>query len=259
MTREEFDLLPFELGWKHEYFDGQFHRSPRHVTAVARLDLTPRPVTSAVRLRPVTAADREGLIAGYAEAFGDTIHFCDCPPERIVQSAHEDIDRYFGGHRIRRLSASRVAVTGEPACAEQLVGAALINEGHRDSPFLRLLFVVPAWRGRGIATAMVAGAINELYASGARVLRSTYHPGNESSRRWHRALGFVDEPDIVLSQLYYRQAAHELWRTRSRNLSEDERSRLRAERDRWKRRLDALEAKARRRGYDSADPRSRLQ
>jgi GNAT superfamily N-acetyltransferase len=240
MTREEFDRLPFELGWKHEYLDGHLHRSPRHVTAVAKLHLGPRPVTAALRLRPVTAADREPLIAGYVDAFSDTIHFCDYAPERIAQGAHEDIDHYFSGRRGRPLPASRVAVT---ASGGRLVGAALIAEDHREGAFLRLLFVVPAWQGHGIATAMVSDAINELYASGTRLLRSQYHPGNESSRRWHRTLGFVDEPDVLLFQLYFRRAAHELWRReRLGALGADERRRLRVERDRWKRRLHTLEA-----------------
>src|SRR5438552_5503313 len=227
MTREEFDRLPFDLAWKHEYFDGHLHRSPRHVTAVAKLHLSPRPATSALRLRPVTAADRESLIAGYVDAFSDTIHFCDDPPDRIAQSAQQDIDHHFNGLRGRPLPASRVAVTENPGGSGRLVGAALVDEDHREGAFLRLLFVVPAWQGRGIATAMVSTAINELYASGMRLLRSQYHPGNESSRRWHRTIGFVDEPDVLLFQLYFRHADHELWRReRLGDLGEDERRRL---------------------------------
>lgn len=240
MTREDFDRLPFDLGWKHEYFDGHLHRSPRHVTAIAKLHLNPRPVASALRIRPVTAADRDPLIAGYVDAFSDTIHFCDYSPERIAQAAHQDIDHYFSGRGGRPLPASRVAVT---ECGECLTGAALITEDQLDSALLRLLFVVPAGQRQGVATAMVSNAINELYASGTRLLRSQYHPGNESSRRWHRTLGFVDEPDVLLLQLYFRHADHELWRReRLGDLGEDERTRLRVERDRWKRRLDALEA-----------------
>ena len=253
MTREAFDLLPFELGWKHEYFDGQLRRSPRHVTALARLDISPRPVRSALPLRPVAATDREGLIAGYVDAFSDTIHFCDYPPERIEPLAQEDIDRYFSGRRGGHLPASRVALTEEPGGAGRLVGAALIIEGDRGSPFLRLLFVVPAWQGRGLATAMLSDAVNELHANGAHVLHSRYHPGNEPSRRWHLARGFVDEPSVVLAQLYYREAAHELGRReRLGDVSEDEHRRLRAERDRWGRCLEAIEAKARTPACDPA-------
>jgi GNAT superfamily N-acetyltransferase len=204
----------------------------------------------------VTAADREPLIAGYVDAFSDTIHFCDYAPERIAQGAHEDIGHYFSGCRGRPLPAARVAVTESSGCGGRLVGAALIDEDHRDSAFLRLLFVVPARQREGIATAMVSDAINELYASGTRLLRSAYHPGNESSRRWHRTMGFVDEPDVLLFQLYVRHAAHELWRREQLgDLGEDERTRLRMERDRWKRRLATLEARARRSGVDSASAR----
>jgi len=243
MTREDFDRLPFDLGWKHEYFDGHLHRSPRHVTAGAKLLLSPRAVTSALRIRPVTAADREPLIAGYVDAYNDTIHFWDYSPERIARAAHEDIDHYFGGRGGRPLPASRVAVTETPACGERLTGATLITEDQLDSALLRLVFVVPAWQRQGVATAMVSDTINELYASGTRLLRSQYHPGNESSRRWHRMLGFVEEPDVLLLQLYFRHADDELWRReRLGDLGEDERRRLRVERDRWKRRLDTLEA-----------------
>jgi RimJ/RimL family protein N-acetyltransferase len=241
MTWEEYKLLPFELGWKQEYWDGQLHLSPRHVSTLVKLTLKPHAVKASCLIRPVTADDCEQLIASYIRAFSDTIHFCDYPPEEIAEHAHRDIHLYFSGRRGHPLAASRVAV--HPAGGEQIIGAALINAGHQDSPLLFLLFVPPEGQQQGIATAIVSDAINVLYASGERALYSQYHLGNEQSRRWHQRMGFIDEPDVIVFQLYYRRAERELWRREQLGaLTEDERHRLTQERDHWKAQLDAIEA-----------------
>ena len=36
--------------------------------------------------------------------------------------------------------------------------------------------------------------------------------GNEESRAWHEKFGFVEEPDLMSAQLYYRHTVHELRR-----------------------------------------------
>ena len=58
MTIDEFHTMPWQLGWKHEYWEGAARISPSY-TAVATVSIavTPRLVAPPCLLRPVTEAD----------------------------------------------------------------------------------------------------------------------------------------------------------------------------------------------------------
>ena len=85
---------------------------------------------------------------------------------------------------------------------EYIIGAALIIAQAEETPLLDMLFVRPEWHRKGIATAMVAAALNTLHSSGVRTLASQYVLGNEESRAWHQRFGFVEETDLLLVRLY---------------------------------------------------------
>src|SRR5262245_710916 len=53
MSFEEWDLLPYQPGWKYEYWDGCAHITPNHQTAVTTATVTPRPVNAPCMLRHV--------------------------------------------------------------------------------------------------------------------------------------------------------------------------------------------------------------
>jgi len=214
MSLAEYELLPFDPGWKQEYWDGQLHLTPRLITAVVKLELEPHPVNSAYPLRPVTPEDREQLLAGYLAAFADTVHFLGWKQQKIIEHARQDLDIFFAGKRgAPVLAASQVATARAGATqAERVIGAALINQGHVDSPLLYLLFVLPEYHRQGIGRAMIAAAINQLYADGERILRSQYDLGNHESRAWHNRMGFVEELDLLVHPLLYREVKTELWR-----------------------------------------------
>src|SRR5262245_5381922 len=91
MTWEEFEQMPMKLGWKHEYWDGQAHISPRHQAVTVRISVKPRPVRSPCTIRPVAASGEPQLITTYVAAFSDTIDFCDWAPERIMAAAQDDM------------------------------------------------------------------------------------------------------------------------------------------------------------------------
>jgi len=68
------------------------------------------------------------------------------------------------------------------------------------------LYIVPAWRGRGAARAMVDAAENYLRARGAWGYQVTVTPFGESShglRRFYQKLGFAEEGRSIL----YRKLA----------------------------------------------------
>ena len=99
----------------------------------------------------------------------------------------------------------------------------------------------------GVATALVSATLEQLYESGHRTLKSRYNLGNEESRAWHRAFGFVDDSDLLLAESYCRLAEHELWRREKvGDLTPVERQKLNLEIDRWRAQADQLSAVARR-------------
>ena len=99
---------------------------------------------------------------------------------------------------------------------------------------LDLLLVKPSDRRMGIATQMVASAINSLYADGIENLRCGYHICNEGSRAWQHSLGFQEIPDYFYCRLKAAWYRDEIWRCEQVGASE-QLEELRTEQDRWER------------------------
>ena len=188
------------------------------------------------------------MIAAYVAAFRDTIDYCDWEETRIADSASNNVIGFFSGERGKPHPASRLAlVTDSEVEQESVVGAALVAETKHESVRLDLLFVDPEWQRMGVATALVSATLEQLYESGHRKLKSRYNLGNEESRAWHTAFGFVDDSDLLLAESYYRLAEHELWRREKvGDLTPVERRKLNRESDHWRVQADKLSAAARR-------------
>jgi RimJ/RimL family protein N-acetyltransferase len=261
---EEFKLLPRRPGWKYEYWDGHAHLSPGHQTVSVVLEGDPlraserQPAATCdpALQRPVERGDLPELAGAYLAAFRETIDFCDWPEARIEEQARQDLEGFFAGRRGEPLAASRLAVDGAAAAGEpRLVGAVLVLEVAPETALLDLLFVVPAWQRRGLATALLGAALQELKARGFTRLESRYHLGNEASGAWHRRCGFVEEPDLFLAQSMLRHAHHELWRhERLGHLGAAERAALEAECERRRVQVEELEARGRREGMEAVLP-----
>jgi GNAT superfamily N-acetyltransferase len=256
MTWEEFELLPMHPGWKHEYWDGQAHVSPRHRVAVVRIATSPRTVSSPCPIRRMVEEDEAALRAAYVAAFADTVEYCDWEPAKVEDSASEAIRNFFAGKQGEVLPASCLAtVPGAMNDLDRIAGAALVTRTREAKPLLRILFVTPRWQRRGLAASLVSTAINELYGAGEQVLQSSYHLGNDASVAWHRKFGFVEEPDLLLAELYYRCSGHELWRREKMgNLMQPEQARLAAEHERWKNQMDDLRRIADQHGIEAVLP-----
>ncbi|MEX0717036.1 MAG: GNAT family N-acetyltransferase [Planctomycetaceae bacterium] len=252
MSFEEFKLMPHEVGWKHEFWDGQAHISPGHQVAVVNLPTNPRERTSAQTLRPVESRDREALIAAFVAAFGDTIEYCDWEPAKIAQSAEDAIDGFFSGARGRPHAASRIAM--EPPDG-RILGAALVTDIDESRSLLDMLFVLPDHQRRWLGSALVSAAIDALRAAGIGTMQSRYDVGNAASRAWHINFGFEELPNVLLARHYERHAAHELWRRKELgNLDPAERQRLEAELARCTARVHELEAIAEKEGLEAVMP-----
>ena len=102
---------------------------------------------------------------------------------------------YLGGERGKPLPASRLALVFHPETEERVVGGgALLVEMDDGCPLLDVLLVSPEWQRRGLATALVSSAIDQLHGSGYRRLTSRYMLGNDESEAWHGKFGFAAHP-----------------------------------------------------------------
>ena len=249
---DEFRRLPYRLGWKHEYYGDHAHITPQHsAIVVATLPVQKRPAHFPCPLRPTGPEDVPALFPTYLAAFQDTIDYCDWALDRIERAARQNLTSFFAGQRGRALPASRVAVHDE-----EIVGAALLVEKPDARALLDLLFVAPAWQRRGLATALVAAALNALEGTGFTKLSSRYMLGNEQSRRWHQRFGFVDEPNLFVARAYYYHAQHELTRQQELGaLSADELAALVTEHDARRQQLDELHEIEQQHGLRAVYPR----
>ncbi|MDQ2731941.1 MAG: GNAT family N-acetyltransferase [Armatimonadota bacterium] len=249
MPVEQYRVMPHHLGYKYEYYDGAVHIQPGHSLAVAAVPVEPRSVNSPLPLRSVSAADKAGLITAFALSFIDSSEYCDWSLRSFNASAKKCIRDYFAAKRGKPLDVSRLAEH-----RGQVVAAALVIED-REGPFLDMLFVVPDWQRKGLASALVSSVLNSLWELGREKLASSYHLANSLSAAWHREFGFVDEPDLRLAEMRRRIAQHELWRLEEIDcLSEDERTRLEAECRKWDAVIQSLEAVQEAEGYRAVTP-----
>lgn len=80
--------MPWRFGWKHEYWDGRAHLTPRqdHV----HLEIGSRPMVAALprpSLRSVRPEDERRLVQAFLEAFEDGVEFCDWPEKKVHEYA----------------------------------------------------------------------------------------------------------------------------------------------------------------------------
>ncbi|MEM7132814.1 MAG: GNAT family N-acetyltransferase [Chloroflexota bacterium] len=211
MTNEEFKRMPKELGWKHEYYGDKAHIRPGHAIVLTTVMVKPRSVTAPCLIRPAKKADIPSLLPAYFAAFAETADYCDYPPDYVQKRAEEDLVSHFAGKRGNPVTTSQVAVVSNKDGIEEPIGAILIVE-KEEAPLVDLLFVVPEWQHKGVATALAATALNELHAAGIKKLHSRFLLANAGSRRWHHHFGFEDEMDLWVQQAYLRHRLDELER-----------------------------------------------
>ena len=237
MSVEEFEAMEHPFGWKAEYYSGQGHLTPREHLVRTQLTLLPQAVTAAERSAPVEPSLTEKMTQAFCEAFQDSVEFCNWSMDEIQTHAAKNVNNYFQGVRGQPHPVSRVVI--EPSSNEQIVGVALFVKKEEKQIELDLLLVRPSYQRMGIATGMVASAIDSLYADGVRELRSGYHICNEGSRAWHHSLGFKDVPDYLYCRFKAGWYRNEIWRYEQLGDLEPIEE-LRAEQDRWERLSEEL-------------------
>ena len=237
MSVEEFQIMEHPFGWKAEYYSGQGHLTPREHLVRTQLTLLPQAVTVAERIAPVEPSLTEQMIQAFCEAFQDSVEFCDWTLDAIHAHAAKNVNNYFQGVRGQPHPVSSMVL--EPNNTGQIVGLALFTAKQEEQIELDLLLVRPSYQRMGIATGMVASAIDSLYADGVTELHSGYHICNEGSRAWHHSLGFRDVPDYLYCRFKAGWYRHRIWRYEQLGDLEPIEE-LRAEQDRWERLSEEL-------------------
>ncbi len=240
--------MPWRFGWKHEYWDGHAHITPRHDHVHVRFsgEVPLAELPRELSMRPVSSDDAPALIEAFIETFEDGVEFCDWTEEMIHEHAEMNITEYFAGRRAEPMEVSSVVLEGN-----SILGAALLC--HRDDePVLDLLMARPDFRRRGVAHALVGSALGKLRERGeGKNLRSAHHAANEESTKWHRAFGFEEEPDLFLAKMRRMFYIHEASRFEE---GSEEHIRLEVLREKWSRRAEELEEIADREGYEAVAP-----
>ncbi len=229
MSFEEYDLMENPYGWKVEYWDGHARLTPRSIGVTTKIQLTPRHFPHNHRIIPVSPDYREQMLAGYLDAFSDSVEFCGCAAETIRNIAIEDLDNYFSGRRGEPLPSSVLALAPD---SEEVAGLALLVNHPKKGAFMQLLYVRPAFQGQGIATVMLYSTVTSLLESGVQTLSSSYHICNEQSRQWYHRHGFEDQYDWFYAKLKVSWYRSEIRRRETLGLTEGLAD-LEQERDRW--------------------------
>ena len=245
MSIEEFKLIEHPFGWKAEYFSGQTHLTPREYLVRTQLILVPQLITVSAQIVPVDPSLQESMIATFFEAFTDSVEFCDWSLDAIHTHAANNIKNYFKGIRGKPHSVSRMVL--EPH-SQQIIGLALLVENKKEQIELDLLLVHPSHQRIGLATQMVASAIDHLYADGVRDLRSGYHICNDGSRDWHHSLGFKEIPEYFYCKLKAAWYRDRIWRLEQSaalyqgiDFTNEQLDQLRTEKYRWERLVQELD------------------
>lgn len=247
MSIEEYRLLPFHPGWEVEYVDGEANFRPREAAAYATLAMECRPPYVAppeVRMRMPEAADADALCELYRAAFIDTALYAGLSRKRFAREPRRQVTRFLSIEHDTPLGASRVAVTAASSADDRaIVGAAFVRRSSAADVLLDVLMIAPCWQRRGLGTALLGAVCEALAASGFPRLVSRWHLANDASSAWHRARGFVEEPDLFNAKLYLRAAEQELRRfDQIGPLSPERREELERDAGHWAREVERLNA-----------------
>src|SRR5438874_11703481 len=96
MSFADFERIPRQPGWKHEYYGGKAHITPSHTMVSFLLDLTPRQPVDHPGIRPVTEADADALLQPFLDAFRQTPEYVEYSAEVFKKSAVKYIAGFFG-------------------------------------------------------------------------------------------------------------------------------------------------------------------
>jgi ribosomal protein S18 acetylase RimI-like enzyme len=239
MSFETFErTIPNRPGWKREYYDGMARVRPSWTRVTYTLSVAARPQRRVVGLRRVNRHDESALLDAFIDAFRFAPEYCGYPMAKYRSTAAEYVRDFFSDKRGTPSEASRIVVR-----EGRILAAALVKSRPEDA-LLDCLFVRPECFRRGLATAVMTAALNQLAKAGIARIVSHAMLANEASLAWHAKFGFAEVPDIWVAQARSFSTRYEIHRLEQiGKLTDSERERLTAYADHWweeARRLDEL-------------------
>lgn len=216
LERRQWDRMPRHPAFKHEYWDGELHWTPRPDSCDCHLDLAawqppPRGERSLPREevagRPLREEDWKALPRVFRAAFGQwppLSQWEGAAPLRASRCILEWARLGRDGPLVPE--ACVVALMKDDRAeedAERIAGAAIVtmietkrlrgapSEADERMPHLDWLFVPWMDQRRGIATRLLTSVVEALRALGHRTLASTVLTANPPSMLWHWRCGFT--------------------------------------------------------------------
>jgi GNAT superfamily N-acetyltransferase len=212
ITREQFDQLPRNAAYRYDFLDGVAWLNPRPRYYHARLDfarLKPDAGCSAP-LRRLEARDWGPMAELFAQAFRAQQPFAGQPDAKRAVAARACLDQTRRGGDGPLIERASFVACGEGGPVGALLVTLLppgdptdwdsyhwMTPPPRDCietccgvPHLTWIFVHPDRAGRGVGTALLHAAVEELTRMGFDSLLTTFLTGNDSSVLWHWRAGF---------------------------------------------------------------------
>ena len=149
----------------------------------------------------VFAADRRRACAGQTLSVKRLTGFCLLVRREVLDHIGSFDERFgmgfFDDDDLCRRASCLAIDPEDPAC---VIGAALLAPANgvvrrppESATQLQPVFVIPGWRRRRVATALVAEVLRRLWNAGKEVLISGCSDYNAASKRWHLAFGVTEE------------------------------------------------------------------
>jgi GNAT superfamily N-acetyltransferase len=225
LTIEEFRALPRNPAYKYEHVGGRAILTPRPKFYRAVRDLSPVAVEEPAELVRLTVAELDSLTDLFAASFRYVQPFGSLADDPRWEAARQALRRTAAGGDGPFVGAASFVAreSGQPVGA---LCVTLVNDGDpRDydgfaweqpppedclerrlgQPHVTWVFVVPAKKGRGVGTALLAASVEALRGLGYERLYSTFVLGNDATLLWHWGHGF---------QLFPHPGSHRLMKRR---------------------------------------------
>ena len=151
------------------------------------------------------AGEGASITATLQSAFADSVDYYGWPRAERQGELAAFAAAFLRSARGAVLPATRVAVAPGGA----LVGVLLVREGPSSGPVVDALGVVPAWRRRGVASALLSAALAALSSAGRVAVYSGSVLANHVSVAWHDVRGFEPLDDALVAAAYERHHAWE--------------------------------------------------
>ena len=151
----------------------------RHEYVLALDDSLARPADDPAVRHP-TSDDAEALAELMLDAY---LHTIDYEGETVVE-AREEVGRYFAGRPL--LECSWVRLDGDAAVSALLVS----HWADRGCPIVSYVMTASAWKGKGLASDLLARSLASLAATGLEEVRAVVTEGNLPSEAVFARAGF---------------------------------------------------------------------